>query len=64
MTKAERERDPSETFDGGYHLYAKEAHKERVAKNSDRISYAIVQFERNNMEEDVLPGQMSVEDFV
>lgn len=50
MTKAERERDPSETFDGGYHLYAKEAHKKRVAKNSDRISYAISQFERNNIE--------------
>lgn len=32
MTRAEREADPGESFDGGYHLYAKEKHKERVAK--------------------------------
>ena len=35
MTRAEREADPGESFDGGYHLYAKEKHKERVAKNSE-----------------------------
>ena len=43
MTKAEREANPEESFDGGYHLYAKEKHKERVAKNSDRIAFAIKQ---------------------
>lgn len=32
MTRAEREANPEESFDGGYHLYAKEKHKERVAK--------------------------------
>lgn len=26
MTRAEREADPGESFDGGYHLYAKEKH--------------------------------------
>lgn len=50
MTRAEREADPGESFDGGYHLYAKEKHKERVAKNSERINYAIKQFELNNIE--------------
>ena len=50
MTKAERENDPADTFDGGYHLYAEEAHRERVAKNPSRISYAISQFELNNIE--------------
>lgn len=50
MTKAERENDPADTFDGGYHLYAEEAHRERVAKNPGRISYAISQFELNNIE--------------
>ena len=39
MTRAEREADPGESFDGGYHLYAKEKHKERVAKNSERDVY-------------------------
>ena len=50
MTRAEREANPEESFDGGYHLYAKEKHKERVAKNSDRIAFAIKQFELNNIE--------------
>ena len=50
MTREEREANPEESFDGGYHLYAKEKHKERVAKNSDRIAYAIKQFELNNIE--------------
>lgn len=50
MTKTERENDPADTFDCGYHLYAKEKHKERVAKNSERITYAIKQFELNNIE--------------
>lgn len=30
--------------------HAKEKHKERVAKNPDRIAYAIEQFEMNNIE--------------
>ena len=42
--------DPMDTFDMGYHLYAKEKHKERVAKNPDRIRYAIEQFEKHNIE--------------
>ncbi len=50
MTRKEREANPGESFDGGYHLYAKEQHKKRVAKNSDRIAYAIKQFEANDIE--------------
>lgn len=49
MTRKEREANPSESFDGGYHLYAKEKHKERVAKNSDRIQYAIEQFTKHDI---------------
>lgn len=49
MNKKEREEDPSESFDGGYHLYAKEKHKERVSKTQSRIDYAIKQFEKNNI---------------
>lgn len=33
MTRQEREENPEESFDGGYHLHAEEQHKERVAKN-------------------------------
>ena len=43
MTKAEREAHPEESFDGGYHLYAQEKHRERVATNPDLIDYAIDQ---------------------
>lgn len=50
MTRKEREEHPEESFDGGYHLYAEEKHKERVAKNPDRIEYAIKQFEEHNIE--------------
>lgn len=50
MNRKEREQDPSESFDGGYHLYAKEKHRERVAKNPDRIKYAIEQFEAHGIE--------------
>ena len=50
MTRKEREANPGESFDGGYHLYAEEQHRERVAKNPDRIAYAIKQFELNNIE--------------
>lgn len=50
MTRKEREEHPEESFDGGYHLYAEEKYKERVAKNPDRIDYAIKQFEAHNIE--------------
>lgn len=50
MTKAERENNPGESFDGGYHLYAQEKHRERVAKNPDRTAYAIQQFEAHEIE--------------
>lgn len=38
-----------EDFDG-IRLYAKAVHDERVAKNPDRISYAIQQFENHGIE--------------
>lgn len=50
MTKEERESEPWESFDGGYHLYAKEKYKERIAKNPGRTAYAVKQFELNNIE--------------
>lgn len=50
MNRREREEHPEESFDGGYHLYAEEKHHERVAKNSDRIAYAIKQFEKYDIE--------------
>ena len=50
MIRNEREVNLDDSFDCGYHLYAKEKHKERVAKNSERITYAIKQFELNNIE--------------
>lgn len=50
MNREYREAHPEESFDGGYHLYAKEKHKERVAKNPDRIEYAINQFEKHDIE--------------
>ena len=37
-------------FDFGYSEFAKEQHKERVAKNGDRVQYAKEQFEKNNIE--------------
>ena len=50
MTRKEREANPEESFDGGYHLYAEEKHQERVAKNPDRVEYAIKQFELHGIE--------------
>lgn len=50
MTRKEREADPGESFDGGYHLYAKEKHAERVSKNADRIAYATQQLEAHGIE--------------
>ncbi len=32
--------DKGDSFDCGYHSWAKEKHKERVAKNPDRLKYA------------------------
>ena len=37
-------------FDGGYSEWAKEQHAKRVAKNPERIAYAIKQFESHNIE--------------
>ena len=54
MTRQEREAAPAESFDGGYHLYAEEKHKERVAKNPNRIQYAIEQFEKHDIEYQLL----------
>ena len=42
--------DPAMTFDGGYHLYAKEKHKERVSKNPERTAYAEEQLKSNGIE--------------
>lgn len=50
MNRREREEHPEESFDGGYHLYAEKKHRERVAKNSDRIAFAIKQFEKHDIE--------------
>ena len=33
-----------DSFDCGYHEYAKEKHEERVAKNQERIDFAIKMF--------------------
>lgn len=37
-------------FWGGLKDHAKQVHQERVAKNPDRIAYAIQQFEAHNIE--------------
>lgn len=37
-------------FDIGYSEWAKEKHKERVSDNSRRISFAIEQFKKNNIQ--------------
>ena len=50
MNRTQREDEPMESFDMGYHLYAKEKHKERVCKNPDRIKYAIEQFKKYNID--------------
>lgn len=50
MNRQEREVSPEESFDGGYHLFAKEKRQERVAKNPDRIVYAIQQFQNHGIE--------------
>lgn len=40
MNRKEREEHPEESFDGVYHLYAREKYKERVAKTPSRLEYA------------------------
>lgn len=50
MDRTYREEHPEETFDGGYHLWAQEQHRQRVAKNPERIAYAIQQFEAHGIE--------------
>lgn len=50
MNRKEREENPGESFDGGYHLWAKEQHKKRISKNSERIRYAIEQFKKYDIE--------------
>lgn len=50
MDRKEREADPGGSFDGGYHLWAKEQHAKRVAKNPARIQYAIEQFRKHDIE--------------
>jgi hypothetical protein len=47
--RKDRETHPEDSFDGGYHLYAEQMHRERVAKNPDRIEYAIQQFESHSI---------------
>lgn len=49
MTRKDREEHPEESFDGGYHLFAEEKHKERVAKTPSRVGYAIYQFEEHDI---------------
>lgn len=49
MNRAEREAHPEESFDGGYHLWAEQQHKERVAKTPDRVAYAARQFEAHGI---------------
>lgn len=44
-----KEVDPMDTFDMGYHEFAKEQHKKRVADTSNRIRYAIEQFEKHKI---------------
>ena len=45
MNRREREENPEDSFDGGYHLYAQELHRQRVTQNPARIEYAIQRFE-------------------
>ena len=40
----------NESFDCGYHEYAKEKHDKRVADTPNRIEFAIKQFEANNID--------------
>ena len=57
MNKKEREADPADTFDGGYHLWAQEQHRKRVAKTPEWIAYAIQQFEEHGIEYELKNAQ-------
>ena len=46
----QQSRTIDDSFDCGYHEYAKEKHEKRLAENPDRIAFAIKQFENNNIE--------------
>lgn len=50
MNRQEREANPAESFDSGYHLLAQQRHAERVAKTPDRVQYAIQQLEAHDIE--------------
>lgn len=50
MTKYVLEYSEMNEFDLGYSERAKEKHEERVSDNSRRISFAIEQFEKNNIQ--------------
>lgn len=50
MNRAEREANPEDSFDSGYHIAAQQKHAERVAKTSDRVAYAIKQLESHGIE--------------
>lgn len=58
MNRKEREANPEESFDGGYHLYAEQKHKDRVAKIPDRIEYAIKQFEKHDIKYELKNAQI------
>ena len=45
--------DNENSFDMGYHEYAKEKHLERVDKTHERIVYAIQQFNNNDIKYDL-----------
>ena len=36
MNRREREADPGESFDGGYHLYAQEMHRQQAERKAER----------------------------
>lgn len=50
MNRKEREENPTDSFDGGYHLMAHQKHAERVSKTPERIQYAIRQFDAHGIE--------------
>jgi len=50
VNRKEREENPAESFDGGYHLLAHQRHVERVAKTPERVQYAIQQLEAHGIE--------------
>lgn len=49
MNYKERLEHPEDSFDCGYHLYVQEKYKERVAKNPERLAYAVAQLTEHNI---------------